>query len=103
MKAGCVSKQGRFMSTPSVIRATFPGSGGDDLAARLELPGGSVRAFALFAHCFTCRKERLAARRIAGWVPAAGAAVVGFAFTGLRSSEGDFAQSHFSFHTEELV
>src|SRR6266699_2766690 len=103
MKAGCVSKQGRFMSTPSVIRATFPGSGGDDLAARLELPGGSVRAFALFAHCFTCTKEVLAARRIAGGLAAAGVAVLGFDFTGLGSSQGDFANTNFSSNVEDLV
>jgi len=35
-------------------RVTFIGSGGDPLAARLDLPPGPPRAYALFAHCFTC-------------------------------------------------
>jgi len=91
------------MSTPSVIRATFPGSSGDELAARLELPGGPVRAFALFAHCFTCTKDVLAARRIASGLAAAGVAVLRFDFTGLGSSQGDFANTDFSSNVEDLV
>jgi putative redox protein len=91
------------MSAPSVIRATFPGSSGGELAARLELPSGPVRAFALFAHCFTCTKDVLAARRIAGGLAAAGVAVLRFDFTGLGSSEGDFANTNFSSNVEDLV
>jgi hypothetical protein len=44
--------------------ATFTGSGGDQLAARLDLPDGEPLAFALFAHCFTCSKDLAAATRI---------------------------------------
>jgi uncharacterized OsmC-like protein/fermentation-respiration switch protein FrsA (DUF1100 family) len=91
------------MSTPSVIRATFPGSSGDELAARLELPGSPVLAFALFAHCFTCTKDVLAARRIASGLAAAGVAVLCFDFTGLGSSEGDFANTDFSSNVEDLI
>jgi len=91
------------MSTTSVIRATFPGSSGDELAARLELPSEPVRAFALFAHCFTCTKDVLAARRIAGGLAAAGVAVLRFDFTGLGSSEGDFANTDFSSNVADLV
>jgi uncharacterized OsmC-like protein/pimeloyl-ACP methyl ester carboxylesterase len=91
------------MSASSVVRATFPGSSGDELAARLELPGGPVRAFALFAHCFTCSKDVLAARRIASGLAAAGVAVLRFDFTGLGSSEGDFANTDFSSNVEDLI
>jgi putative redox protein len=87
----------------SFIRAAFPGSSGGELAARLELPGGPVRAFALFAHCFTCTKDVLAARRIAGGLADAGVAVLRFDFTGLGSSEGDFANTDFSSNVEDLV
>jgi putative redox protein len=62
-----------------------------------------VRAFALFAHCFTCTKDVLAARRIAGGLAAAGVAVLRFDFTGLGSSEGDFANTSFSSNVEDLV
>jgi putative redox protein len=91
------------MSASSVVRATFPGSSGGELAARLELPGGPVRAFALFAHCFTCTKDVLAARRIASGLAAAGVAVLRFDFTGLGSSEGEFANTDFSSNVEDLV
>jgi putative redox protein len=91
------------MSAPSVTKATFAGSSGGELAARLELPPGPVRAFALFAHCFTCTKDVLAARRIAGGLAAAGVAVLRFDFTGLGSSEGDFANTNFSSNVEDLV
>ncbi|MCI0548569.1 MAG: osmotically inducible protein C, partial [Candidatus Rokubacteria bacterium] len=35
-------------------KLTFPGGAGETLSARLDLPLGEPRAFALFAHCFTC-------------------------------------------------
>ena len=51
------------------IRMTFAGSLGHELAARLDLPSAEVRAHALFAHCFTCTKDVIAARRIAATPP----------------------------------
>ena len=37
---------------------SFPGATGHALAARLDTPSGAPpRAYALFAHCFTCSKE----------------------------------------------
>lgn len=38
-----------------VERVDFPGAEGQKLAARLDVPDGSVYAYALFAHCFTCQ------------------------------------------------
>ena len=91
------------MGAASTVKATFTGSSGQELAARLDLPAGPVRAFALFAHCFTCSKDGLAARRIAGGLAAAGVGVLRFDFTGLGSSEGDFANTDFSSNVEDLV
>ena len=34
-------------------RVDFPGHDGGTLAARLDRPAGDVRAYAIFAHCFT--------------------------------------------------
>jgi uncharacterized OsmC-like protein/alpha-beta hydrolase superfamily lysophospholipase len=90
-------------STASIIRATFKGSGGAELSARLDLPAAPVRAFALFAHCFTCTKDILAAKRIASGLASAGVGVLRFDFTGLGSSEGEFANTHFSSNVEDLV
>lgn len=90
-------------STASMVRATFRGSAGVDLSARLDLPAGPVRAFALFAHCFTCTKDLLAAKRIAGELASSGIGVLRFDFTGLGSSEGEFANTHFSSNVQDLV
>ena len=89
--------------TQKAIRITFPGSLGDGLAARLDLSTGTVRAYALFAHCFTCSKDGIAARRIAAKLAALGIAVLRFDFTGLGSSEGDFANTNFSLNVEDIV
>ncbi len=84
-------------------RFQFLGFGGVQLAAALDIPEGPVHAYALFAHCFTCGKDALAARRIAVALSAKGIAVLRFDFTGLGSSEGDFANSTFSSNVADLV
>lgn len=84
-------------------RFQFTGEGGHQLAAALDLPDGPVTAYALFAHCFTCGKDVLAAKRIAVALAAKGIAVLRFDFTGLGSSEGDFANSTFSSNVADLV
>jgi uncharacterized OsmC-like protein/pimeloyl-ACP methyl ester carboxylesterase len=84
-------------------RFQFTGSEGQQLAAALDSPDGPVHAYALFAHCFTCGKDVLAARRIALALAAKGIAVLRFDFTGLGSSEGDFANSTFSSNVADLV
>jgi putative redox protein len=87
--------------TRSMIR--FPGSLGSGLAARLDLPSVKPAAFALFAHCYTCSKETLAASRISTALTARGIAVLRFDFTGLGGSEGDFANTNFSSNVADLV
>jgi len=84
-------------------RITFRGAQGHDLAARLDLPAGPVRAYALFAHCFTCSKDLFAAQRIAGTLAGQGFAVLRFDFTGLGASEGEFANTNFSSNVGDLV
>lgn len=84
-------------------RFQFTGEGGHQLSAALELPDGEPAAFALFAHCFTCGKDTLAAKRISVALAAKGIAVLRFDFTGLGSSDGDFANSTFSSNVADLV
>jgi putative redox protein len=84
-------------------RFQFTGEGGHQLAAALDKPDGTIHAHALFAHCFTCGKDVLAAKRIATALTARGIAVLRFDFTGLGSSEGDFANSTFSSNVADLV
>ncbi len=84
-------------------RFQFASAEGHQLAAALDLPEGAPLAYALFAHCFTCGKDVLAAKRIATALTAKGIAVLRFDFTGLGSSEGDFANSTFSSNVADLV
>ena len=84
-------------------RLEFAGHSGATLAARLDLPNGPLRAYALFAHCFTCSKDVLAARRIAASLAREGIAVLRFDFTGLGSSEGEFASTNFSTNCGDLL
>jgi len=83
-------------------KSTFPGSQGEPLAARLDRPAGDIRAYALFAHCFTCSKESLAAARISEALVTQGFAVLRFDFTGLGGSGGDFANTDFSSNVADL-
>jgi putative redox protein len=84
-------------------RLQFAGHSGATLAARLDLPSGPLRAYALFAHCFTCSKDLAAARHIAAELAREGIAVLRFDFTGLGSSEGEFASTNFSSNIADLL
>lgn len=84
-------------------RFQFANSEGHQLAAALDSPDGPVAAYALFAHCFTCGKDVLAARRISAALAAKGIAVLRFDFTGLGGSGGEFANSTFSSNVADLV
>ncbi len=81
----------------------FRNADGDRLSGRLELPVGSTKAWALFAHCFTCGKDNKAAVRISRRLAGAGIGVLRFDFTGLGASEGDFGSSGFSHNVKDLV
>lgn len=82
---------------------TFTNDRGQELSARLERPGGPVRATAVFAHCFTCSKDLRAAQRVGAALCARGFAVLSFDFTGLGASEGEFAATTFSSDVEDLL
>ena len=81
----------------------FPGAFGTSLAARLDLPAQTPLAYALFAHCFTCSKDSLAATRISAALTERGFGVLRFDFTGLGGSDGDFANTNFSSNVADLV
>ena len=87
----------------TTVKASFPGHAGDLLAARIDIPAGPVRATALFAHCFTCSKDILAAKRIAMELARTGIAVLRFDFTGLGSSKGEFSHTNFSSNLQDLL
>ncbi len=83
---------------------SFAGANGQMLDGRLELPlYDRPRAAALFAHCFTCGKQSRAATRIASALAKQGIAVLRFDFTGLGSSEGEFANAGFVSNIDDLT
>lgn len=81
----------------------FKGSQGDQLAAKLDKPEGEIKAYALFAHCFTCGKDLSAINRISRSLNRVGIALFRFDFTGLGMSKGEFANTNFSSNIEDLI
>lgn len=81
----------------------FDGALGHRLSARMDLPVGKPRAFALFAHCFTCSKDLRPVVQMSQALNELGVAVLRFDFTGLGESEGEFAETHFSSNVADLV
>ena len=81
----------------------FPNEEGQTLAGLIDRPSGPTRAWALFAHCFTCSKNLKAAKHLTQSLTDAGIAVLRFDFTGLGQSEGDFADTSFSSNVSDLL
>jgi putative redox protein len=82
----------------------FQNEDGESLSARIDFPKDQeTKAFALFAHCFTCSKDLTSVRNISRALNEAGIAVMRFDFTGLGESEGDFADTNFSSNVNDLV
>lgn len=84
-------------------RFTFAGANGQQLAAELDLPPGLPRSVALFAHCFSCGKDLRSVKRLTARLTDQGIAVLRFDFTGLGSSEGEFADTNFSSNVVDLL
>lgn len=85
------------------MRFDFTNDKGEVLSGVLELPAGPPRALALFAHCFTCSKDSVAAATIAKTLTQHGLGVLRFDFTGLGASQGDFSDTNFSSNVEDLL
>lgn len=81
----------------------FTGALNENLSAKIDLPDGEVKAYALFAHCFTCSKDLKAVGNITKGLAEFGIATFRFDFTGLGQSSGDFSDTNFSSNIEDLV
>lgn len=84
-------------------KLTFVNAAGHKLAARLDLPEGPPRAVALFAHCFTCGKDSVAAHRIARALAEHDIATFRFDFSGIGDSAGEFENATFTANVTDLV
>tara|TARA_R110002096_G_scaffold242836_10_gene434710 strand:+ start:5498 stop:6709 length:1212 start_codon:yes stop_codon:yes gene_type:complete len=85
------------------VAHTFQNSEGSRLSARLDLPGvGKPRAYALFAHCFTCSKDLKAVVNISRALTDQGFGLLRFDFPGLGESEGHFGSSTFTSNVDDL-
>lgn len=87
----------------TTTRFNFPALSGHALSGRLEHPDGPPQAWALFAHCFTCSKDSLAAARVSRALAARGIGVLRFDFTGLGDSEGEFSEGGFARDVADLA
>jgi pimeloyl-ACP methyl ester carboxylesterase len=81
----------------------FDNDSGLRLSGRIDRPVDKPRGWALFAHCFTCTKNLLAANHMSRTLAQAGIGVLRFDFTGLGNSEGEFAATTFSHNVDDLV
>ena len=85
-------------------KIAFKNRFGQELAAQLDLPTqGRPRAYALFAHCFTCTKNFKAIANISRAIAKKGIAVLRFDFTGLGQSKGDFSDTNFTSNVSDLM
>ena len=84
-------------------KVTFTGSQGFELSARLDAPAGEVKAYSLFAHCFSCSKDLSAVNRISRALNEDGIAVFRFDFTGLGQSKGDFSDTNFTSNVNDII
>lgn len=80
----------------------FSNGSGDALAGTVETADAPARAWAVFAHCFSCGRNSLAAVRAARALAEEGIGVLRFDFAGLGGSEGEFARG-LSADVEDLV
>jgi putative redox protein len=88
---------------PKIENLTLTNQAGLTLAARLDYPAAKPRGWAIFAHCFTCSKDVLAAARVAQGLAMEGIGVLRLDFTGLGQSEGEFGDTSFTSNIEDIA
>lgn len=80
-------------------KLTFQGSQGHQLEAKLDRPEKDPWAFGVYAPCFTCTKDILAASRICMALAEQGIAMLRIDFTG----QGVFAETNFTTNCQDLL
>ncbi len=73
------------------------------LAANLDMPDdGNVKAYAVYAHCFTCSKELKAIANIDTALADFGIATLRFDMTGIGGSEGEFIDTNYTTQLDDF-
>ena len=74
------------------------------MAAFLDSPEGvKPKAYAIFAHCFTCSKDLKAIGNIDFSLAACGISVLRFDMTGIGESEGNFEETNFTTQLQDFA
>lgn len=82
---------------------SFTNRHGEVLSGEMEFPPeGQIRAYALFAHCFTCGKDQHTAKQISRFLSLNNIAVFRFDFTGIGESTGNFSDTNFSSNVSDI-
>src|SRR5690606_18638863 len=96
-----IESKGTIKMPPQVF--DFDGPKGYRLSGRLSEPEIAASCCAIFAHCFACGKDSLAATRVTKALAEHGVGVLRFDFAGLRASGGTFGDSSFAADVSDLV
>jgi len=82
---------------------SFRNQYGETQSGRIEFPPeGQIKAYAIFAHCFSCGKNQYAARHISKQLALNNVAVLRFDFTGIGESEGEFSHTNFTSNVSDI-
>ena len=85
-------------------KVNFQGSLGFILSARISKPANSKpHSYAIYVPCFTCTKDIRIAFRLATKLAEFGISVLRLDLTGLGESEGDYADTTFSSHINDVL
>ena len=86
------------------IKVNFFNKNKNKLIGKLDIPlSPKPKAFAIFAHCFTCSKDLIAVGNISSALTQQNIAVLRFDFTGLGQSDGEFSDTNFSSNINDLI
>jgi len=85
------------------VKLHIPNKKGLKLAAKLDTPLGNIKAYAIFAHCFTCSKDLKAVININNSLSKMGIAALRFDMTGIGESEGNFSDTNFTTQIDDFL
>lgn len=84
-------------------QVSFENQEGILLQGIMETSDKNTPIYAIFAHCFTCSKNSIAASRISRSLAKKGINVLRFDFTGLGDSSGNFSETNFTSNINDLM